>query len=553
MISSEILIIVVAFAVAAAAIYILYSIILFQGTNSRGEELQLSTKNILEQVDILFEKREFALVELLATKYLDRVPGHVDVRIFLAKAFFEDKKYNSAIRQCLIILKQKPDSIDTHKVLADSYIKKQFLGKAIREYEYIVEQKKNDKESIRTLAELYRATEQIYMAISAYNVISELSDKDEDIAEVQSILAQLNIEARDYPAAFEAYKTRLGIYPKDIETNKKLIELYIKISNYTAAIETLLYMLEFVTESKMLLWVYDTLVSMYVQTEEYEKAIEYSDRLLEVQGSDKFKVRNNIAEFNIKLGKIQDGIIILEDLALMSQNAFDITVELAQTYIINKEYQKALEKYTILLDKGLPREAKKVNLLICDLYIEWAVDMASTGKYEESFEYLKNAAQYNTINPEIYFHMGENHFALKNFTSCIEEINKALEYDKDELYKTKYLLLLSEAHHNIGNFFEEKKALTDLLKVDEKNAEGLYRVGLMYIAQHDVKNAEDAFKKAITYDPEMIQAKYNLALIYENNNKERAKELYIEILSQDPTFEEAKNALNDLSSNNDNV
>ena len=46
----------------------------------------------------------------------------------------------------------------------------------------------------------------------------------------------------------------------------------------------------------------------------------------------------------------------------------------------------------------------------------------------------------------------------------------------------------------------------------------------------------------------MLHAKYNLALILENNNRDKAKELYIEVLEQDPTFIEAKNALADLSS-----
>ena len=42
-------------------------------------------------------------------------------------------------------------------------------------------------------------------------------------------------------------------------------------------------------------------------------------------------------------------------------------------------------------------------------------------------------------------------------------------------------------------------------------------------------------------------AKYNLALIYENSNRDRAKELYMEILEQDPNFIEAKNALADMT------
>lgn len=548
MTDSNIILIIIAFVIATAAIYILYSIILYQGGNGKkGEELQLSTKNILEQVEVLFSKQEFALVQLLATKYLDRVPGHLKVRIFLAKAFFEDRKYNQAVKQCLIILKKKPHDIDTHRVLAQCYVKKQMMGKAIREYEYLFDHTKNDKEVTRKLAELYRSTDQIFSAINTYNVLSNLLDIDDEIAEVQSILAELNEEVHDYPAAFEAYKRRLGIYPNDIETNKKLAILYVKIQNYPVAIETLLYMLSFVTDPKNLLWVYDLLVSLYVETEDYQKAIEYSEKLLDVQGADTFKIRNNIALYNLKLNNMNEGISILEDLVMLSQNGFDVTLELADAYITQKEYQKALDKYKALLDKATQKEAKTVNLLLCELYVKWAVDMAEKEDYENSFAYLTEAARYNLLNPEIYYNTALNHYKLKNYTGCIESVTKAIEYDKQNNYSSKYLLLLSEAHHELGNFFEEKKALTDLLNVDEKNPDGLFRVGLMYSAQHNIKDAEDAFKKAIMYKPDLIQAKYNLALLYENNNRDKAKELYMEVLEQDPTYEEAKNALADLS------
>ncbi len=546
-ISSNIMMFVIALVVAAAAIYVLYAIILYQGGSGKGEDLQLSTKNILEQVKVLYDTQEYALVQLLATKYLDRVPGHLDVRIYLAKAYYEDKKYNQAIKHCSIILKKKPNNVETHEVLGNCYIKKHMPGKALKEYEFIYEHKKDDKKVIRTLAELYRETEQLFMAISAYGVLAELTTVEQETADIYLIIAELNEEAHDYPAAFEAYKSRLAIMPTDVETNKKLAELYIKISNYPVAIETLLYMLTFVTEPKMLLWVYDTLINLYVETDDYQKAIEYSEKLLDVQGSDKFKIRDNIAIFNLKLNNVQEGILILEDLALMSQNGFDVTIELAKAYIQNKEYTKARDRYMLLLDKATPKEAKTVNTLTCEMYIQWAIDKAEEGKFEESFDLLRSAMQFNPINSEIFYNMGKNHFKQKNYTGAVEGANKAIEFDKDNQNQAKYLLLLSEAHHELGNFFEEKKALTDLLKIDEKNPDGLYRLGLMYAAQHDIKNAEDAFKNAILYNPEHIYAKYNLALLYENNNRERAKELYMEVLAQDPGFTEAKNALNDLS------
>ena len=545
----NIILIAVALILAVISIYILYAIIMFQGNrNFKDNELQLSTKNVLDQVEVLFDKEEYALVQLLASKYLDRVPSHQKVRQYLAQAYFKDKKYNNAIKQCLIILKKDPNNLNTRKVLGDSYVKKEMLGKAIKEFETIFEHRNNDKEVVRTLAELYRNTEQLFSAISVYNILSDLMETNEEIAEVQLILAQLNEETKDYPAAFEAYKTRLGIYPTDISTNQKLTELYIKLKNHPKAIETLLYMISFVSEPKILLWIYERLIQLYVDTEEYEKAIEYSNKLLDVQGSDKFKIRNDIAMFNMKLNNYSTGISILEELVLMSQNGYDVTIQLADSYIKCKEYEKALEKYLALLDKATQKEAKNVRLLICELYITWAIDLTEQNKYDESSIKLSEASNYNALNPEIYYNKALNQLAQKNYGIAVELLHRALEYDKEKKSHTKYYIKLSEAHHYLGNFFEEKKALSDLLKLDYKNPMGLYRSGLMYASQHDTKNAEESFKKALQYDPRLVKAKYNLALIYENNNRDKAKELYIEVLEQDPNFEEAKSALADLAS-----
>ena len=546
--SWHIFIIFISFTVTAAAMYFLYSIVLFKGISKKGDELQLSTKHILEQVQVLFDKKEYALAELLATKYLERIPGHLDVRFYLAKSYYENKKFNAAIQQCLIILKKTPYNIDVKRLLGDCYIKRGELNKAILEYDFIYDHRKDDKEVIQTLAELYRETEQPFMSVAAYNDLVTLVEDDARKAEIYSILAELNIEIHDFPATFEAYKARLAIYPQDYDTNKDLVELYVEIKNYPAAIETLLYMLSFTTEPKLLLWVNEILVDLYEQMEDYEKAVRFAESMLELQGADKFKIRERIASFNIKLGKTGDGILILEDLVLMSQNAYDVTLHLAQAYLDCNEFEKALERYKTLLDKATPKEAKEVNQLVCKLYIEWAISVAEKKDYAKSYDLLNSAIQYNPINPEIYYNIAKNNYEQKNYNNTVESIDRAREYDKTNEYQVKYLLLESDAYHQLGNFFYEKKTLSDLLKVDEKNPKGLYRLGLMHLAQHDIKNAEEAFKKALEYSPDLIEAKYNLALLYENNNKDRAKELYLEILEQDPSFEEARNAIANLTS-----
>ena len=53
--------------------------------------------------------------------------------------------------------------------------------------------------------------------------------------------------------------------------------------------------------------------------------------------------------------------------------------------------------------------------------------------------------------------------------------------------------------------------------------------------------------KAIELDDSLNDAKYYLALIYENNDRDQARKLYVEILEQDPTYINARNALNEIN------
>ena len=87
----------------------------------------------------------------------------------------------------------------------------------------------------------------------------------------------------------------------------------------------------------------------------------------------------------------------------------------------------------------------------------------------------------------------------------------------------------------------------DLLSIDDENAVGHMKMGILYHSQQDIKNAEDSLLKAISLDDSLIDAKYYLALIYETHDKEKANKLYQEILEQDPTYKNARLALTEIS------
>jgi len=545
----NITVILVAFVLAGAAIYVLYSLLLHSGSKDPHDDLQLTTRNIIEQVDVLYRKQEYPLLELFATKYLDRVPNNYTVREYLAKSYFETKKINKAINECIALIKHNPTSVEIRKLLGECYIKKEMYMDALTQFEICYQQDDQQADVVKRLAELYDMTDQLYSAINAYKLYTEMLEESPEQAEMFSILAALNEKAGYYPAAFEAYKQRLAIYPNDFDTNKKLGNLYIKIKNLPKALEIFEFMLTFASDNRQKIGLYEGIIELKTELQQYDSALESATQLLEVPGVDNFKTRNIIASLTIKLGRMEEGIQILEELAMLSQNAYDITMELAMAYRQNKSYKQSFDKYKELLDEADQKEAKEIRACICELYIDWAMKSKSA-KFDEkeAIKNLTNAMQYDALNPQVYYNFAVVSMRSSNFNDAVSYLLKALEFAKDEEQTCEYYIKLAECHHQLGNVFEEKKALSDLLAIDDDNAVGHMKMGILYQSQQDIKNAEDSLTKAISLNDELLDAKYYLALIYENHDKEQANRLYHEILAQDPTYANARHALTDVNS-----
>ncbi len=545
----NLIIILAAVVLAGGAIYVLYSLLLYTGSKDPHEELQLTTKNIIEQVDVLYKKKEYALLELFATKYLDRVPGNYTVREYLAKSYFETKKINKAINECILLIKHSPQNLEVRKLLGECYVKKEMYMDALTQFEICYQQDEQQADVVKRLAELYKQTDQIYSAINAYKLYTEMIEESPEQADIYSILAELNEAAGYYPAAFEAYKQRLTIYPTDFDTNRKLANLYIKIKNLPKALEILEYMLTFTTDNRQKIGLLDNIIEIKTELEDYDGALDAANRLLEAPGADTFKTRNIIASLLVKQGRLDEGIHILEDLVMLSQSAFDVTMELAMAYRRNKNFKEALERYKTLLDNADQKEAKEIRSKICELYIDWAMYKERGKKFDdtEALKYLTNAMQYDALNPKVYYNFAMVSMKNANYNDAVMYLLKALEFEKDEAEMCQDYIKLSECHHQLGNVFEEKKALADLLSIDEENAVGHMKMGILYHSQQDIKNAEESLLKAISLDDTLVDAKYYLALIYETHDKEKANKLYQEILEQDPTYQNARLALTEIN------
>ena len=178
-------------------------------------------------------------------------------------------------------------------------------------------------------------------------------------------------------------------------------------------------------------------------------------------------------------------------------NDLDIAIKLDSTiakyYIILANYELLKgrsEKVKTTLEKCIrifPENTKALLMLAkLHLYVK---------QYKESNNYLKKILRIDKYNPEAYYIRGLIYKENLDTVKAIENIQIAVEYEPE--YYDAYILL-----------------------------------GLLFSAKSD-NIAVDYYNNAIEILPKSIEAHYNLALYYqENNNADKAIEKYNYIISE---------------------
>ena len=157
------------------------------------------------------------------------------------------------------------------------------------------------------------------------------------------------------------------------------------------------------------------------------------------------------------------------------------------------------------------------------------------------YKYVKN---YNYSGQVDYELVKVNSF-IKNFNDAVIQFKKAIGLDSN---KPKYYIAIADAYENLGNTFEQKTALITASNIDKNNTDVLYKLALLYNAQHDKTNEIQILEKIVNIDASHIGAKYQLALILESQgNQKEALNLYKEIEQIDPNYRNVRENVRMLS------
>lgn len=160
---------------------------------------------------------------------------------------------------------------------------------------------------------------------------------------------------------------------------------------------------------------------------------------------------------------------------------------------------------------------------------------------------LQKALELEPTNPSLYISLGDANVAKKDYVEAKKNFETAVSLKPNLLIGYMRLALLKEIDKDINGSIA---TLESGLSYGIQDPTYVFQLGRYYFNRGDANDnaqAELAFKKAISLQPNYVDAIYALALLYENNGiKKEALTLYQRALQLLPGNQELKNRINRL-------
>ena len=275
---------------------------------------------------------------------------------------------------------------------------------------------------------------------------------------------------------------------------------------------------------------------VYEALEEYEKAIEYGDRLLELDSENTFALilMSNMYD---EMDDSERSMFYLNELANIRPQVKSRVLD--KLYSLER-YDELIETFEELKEKGIFErdfESPHFNFIIGLSYYE-------LDRPYDSLKYLINSDRlYSTVDKKML--IAKNYMEMLKFDLAHRYLKEALEMD--ELDET-CLFLMTETSYYLGNYIEAIEYANKLLK-NYQYGKAFHVLGAIYFDMGDKDNAFESIKVGshemlheCDYNGESYEDSYEeyILEIAERLSKagyeKRAENIYNNILSEYPDF-----------------
>ena len=180
---------------------------------------------------------------------------------------------------------------------------------------------------------------------------------------------------------------------------------------------------------------------------------------------------------------------------LNSENQFEFNTEIRKRIIENLSFLKYWE--SALHERISLAELKGSS--VAEDYHEIADLALNADQPEQTLNFCKLALKLNSMDGKAYYLMGKADLAMNDYSSAIENLNKAVQYKPES---TKTWLTLADAYKGVGDESRFVDTLNEAVHAVPEDPEIQFALGKAYLARNLPSRALEFFNQAIAFLPD---------------------------------------------------
>lgn len=429
-----------------------------------------------------------------------------------------EASYNAAV--CLFKLKKREDAI---KILEDM-IKSEFVTPKIR------------AESSKILGTYFASKANHQKALFYFKKAAQFYE-DSDL---YYRIGVLYVITGDYQKALDNFKKSYLLNQNDVETIKHLAELYYRFGDFDNSLKYYKYLLETAKSRAEILLsigeiyyrkqeypealkyykealnssltpdmtkiVYVNLGNLYSALEDYENAIDNYNKALEFDKLD-VNIYYNIGILNLKQNNYFSALENFKKAVQVTPSNIELNLLVARTYLLMNQRNNAIITYSRIIEQ-FPHEVMP--------YFELATLYYKLSKYKDAQYYYNKILALEPpqdILYKVYLNLGVIADTLKEYDNALQLLKKAYSLKPVDPYVNYNIGIV---YQHTGNIEKAKEYFKRTLRLKSDNtirASTHLALGNCYYMENDKKRAKQEYEFALKYNPNLIEAHYNLKVI----------------------------------------
>lgn len=496
----------------------------------------------------------------LMTKAIAMAPNDPLYHQGLGDIYMKRKVWGLAITEYNKALSLDPDSPDaalTHYRLGKLHFESQQFQQAVEEFKKATALDPNIADAWYQQGYIYYLAKQPAVAVASLEKSVALQP---DHFESNYYLAKSLNETQRLRAAVPYYEKALQLNPEASDCYAGLADGYLAeagalgngASPPDSVQKRVLYNKAVVAYEKAVMLAPDDPDLVYslgwVQSQEqvgqYDKAIANLQRAIELDPSSE--------KPHIQLALIYFGRENFSEAIPHLKKAIEINPEdqnpyayLGRAYIQQGLYDEAITQVSQMLDPVIARQEDPSRL--SNVYFTLGQELYKMEKYPQAVQMFRRKTVVDSTSYATYLNMGLAALVGKDFKIAEEAFLRAValkQDDSDSLSMLQAKRFLGVTYLQMENNAGAKKVYQEILEMDPKNDDALYRMGVFALIDKQYNPAERYLRQAIAIKPD--NAAYHLALAQTYTNSQRLNEAvkeYRETLKLDPNNTTAQQQL----------